>query len=81
MKITVQLFAAARDRAGSETIEVELAEGATVGALRAAIVETCPALSDISSHLHIAMGDSYATDDAMITSDQRVACFPPVSGG
>ena len=80
MKITVQLFAAARDRAGADTIELELPEGATVAALRSAIVTNCPALSDIASHLHIALGDSYATDDAVV-GDHRVACFPPVSGG
>ena len=81
MKVTVQFFAAARDRAGAKNIEIELAEGATVGTLRAAIVEACPALTDIAAHLHIALGDSYATDDTVITRTHRVACFPPVSGG
>jgi len=81
MKVTVQFFAAARDRADAESIEIEVPDGASVGTLRAAIVEICPALADIAAHLHIALDDSYATDDAVITGTQRVACFPPVSGG
>ncbi len=81
MKVIVQFFAAARDRAGAESIEIEVQAGATVGTLRAAIVEACPALADIAAHLHIAIGDSYATDDVIVTGTQRVACFPPVSGG
>lgn len=81
MKVMVQFFAAARDRAGADSIEVALDEGTSVGALRTAIVEACPALADIAAHLHIALNDSYATNDTVITGTERVACFPPVSGG
>lgn len=81
MKVTVQLFAAARERAGADALEVELPEGATVGTVRTAIVDACPALSRIAHHLHIALDDSYATDDAVVAATHRVACFPPVSGG
>lgn len=81
MKINVQLFAAARERAGSGAVEVRLSENATVGALRSALVEQYPALADIAPHLHISIGDDYASDDMQLASSDRVACFPPVSGG
>ncbi len=81
MTLTVQLFAAARERAGTGSVEIQLAENATVADLRSSLVEQCPALTDIATHLHIAIGDEYVTDEIQLAASDRVACFPPVSGG
>jgi molybdopterin converting factor small subunit len=81
MNVRVQLFAAARDRAGTDMAEVTLSESATASDLRAALVAKYPNLEPIAAHLLLAIDDNYATDDTAITPETRLACFPPVSGG
>jgi molybdopterin converting factor subunit 1 len=81
MKITIRLFAAARDAAGSDRIEVSLPDGATVRQLRSALVERAPGLQRMASSLLVAIGNDYATDEAHVDAAAEVAVFPPVSGG
>ncbi|MFK7818196.1 MAG: MoaD/ThiS family protein [Planctomycetaceae bacterium] len=81
MNVRVQLFAAARDRAGTDTAELTLSDSATASDLREALVVAYPDLEPIASHLLLAIDDNYATDETLITPSSRLACFPPVSGG
>jgi molybdopterin converting factor small subunit len=81
MKVRVQLFAKARDLAGAEFVELELPEGARVGALRSELGRACPALAPLLPTLWIAVNLDYAGDDAIIPAPAEIACFPPVSGG
>lgn len=81
MKITVRLFARARDLAGSDRAEIEVSEPATVGELRAALAAQKPALAPLVPQLFVALNNDYAEDDATIRATDEVACFPPVSGG
>lgn len=80
MTVTVRLFARARDLAGAETVELNLA-AATVGELRAELGRAVPALAPLLPHLFIAVNENYAADDVVLPASARVACFPPVSGG
>lgn len=81
MKIAVKLFARARDIAGADRVEVETAEPATVGALRAGLRVACPGLAPLVPHLLMAVNAEYAGDATVIRATDEVACFPPVSGG
>ena len=81
MKLSVKLFARARDLAGAGLVEIELPEPATVSDLRHALTATYPALGPIAPSLLVAVGTDYATDDAPVSPTSDVACFPPVSGG
>lgn len=81
MKIAVKLFARARDLAGAETLMIDIPEAGTVGSLRGALKEACPALASLSSHLFVAINAQYAGDAATIGPSDEVVCFPPVSGG
>jgi sulfur-carrier protein len=81
MKLSVQLFARARDLAGKSPIEVELPEDADVAALKRALAEQFPALSSLGPHLLVAVGQDYARDQQRLATGLEVACFPPVSGG
>ena len=81
MTCTVQLFAGARDAAGSDTAIIRLAKGATVGDLRQALVDNCPNLRRYGAALWIAINGDYAADDEPIPGGAEIACFPPVSGG
>lgn len=81
MIIELKLFAMAKQLAQTDSLRIEVAEPATVGQLRARLVEQTPELSSIASHLLIAVDSQYANDDTPISPDADVACFPPVSGG
>ena len=81
VKITVRLFAVARDLAGSNAVEIEVEENATISDLRAALIEAVPALSDIAEHMMFSVNSEYAGDHTTITADSDIGCIPPVSGG
>lgn len=81
MKLTVKLFAVARQRIGRGTIELELPEAATVGNVRGAIVEQFPPLADVVRHARIAVDSEYAADGSVVGTKSEIAIIPPVSGG
>lgn len=81
MKITVQLFARARELARAPRLELEVRESATVGDVKSALVEICPELRRIAQSLLVAINGEYAADVSRVPPDADVACFPPVSGG
>jgi len=81
VKIHLRLFAIAKQAAGSDTIEVELPEGANVGRLREALVKQVPRLSGMVDQMMFAIDAEYATDDTQLPPHADVACIPPVSGG
>ncbi len=81
MRFQVKLFAVARQLAGREVAEVELAEGATVGQLRVALAQQYPELTETLERAVFAVNQEYADDQTTVPSDAEVACIPPVSGG
>src|SRR4051794_31678583 len=74
MVVSVRLFAGLRERAGSERIEVELPDGATIADLLAAM-ELAP------RSCVAAVNREYAGPDTPIGAGDEVALVPPVSGG
>ncbi len=82
MRVTVRLFAMLRERAGSDSVEIELEEGATVADAIVALGED-PGVGDLASRLplRIAVNREYAADDAPIGPGDELAAIPPVSGG
>jgi len=81
VKVTVRLFAVARQWAGQGLVELDLPEGATVGQLRAALADRFPQLSSAAGRLMFAVGTEYAHDGQRLGAGAEVACIPPVSGG
>jgi molybdopterin synthase catalytic subunit len=81
MHISIQLFAAARDRMGRSSIQVELGDNATVGELRRRICADFPQLSDIVPRAMLAVDTEYAGTDQQIRATSEIALIPPVSGG
>jgi MoaE-MoaD fusion protein len=82
MNVRVQLFAILRERAGSASIELELASGATVADALAAL-ERSPALAGLLERLPVrmAVNREYATRQTPLSPDDELALIPPVSGG
>jgi molybdopterin converting factor subunit 1 len=80
-KVKLLFFATLRDRAGTRTAEIELPSGTTVRALKGAIAEKYPNLTQQVGHVLVAINREYAPDDAVVPEGAEVALFPPVSGG
>jgi molybdopterin converting factor subunit 1 len=81
MMLRVKLFAVAKERAGRESVEVEIAEGATVRDLRAALAAQHPPLAEILPRVRLAVNNEYARDELVLPAGAEVAVIPPVSGG
>ena len=81
MIVEVKLFAAARQLAGADSIDIELPDQATVGDLRKALIASVPALGGIAARAMFAVNADYAPESAVIPAGAEVACIPPVSGG
>ncbi|TWT90462.1 ThiS family protein [Pseudobythopirellula maris] len=81
MKIRVLLFAGAREAAGADSIDVELADNAVVGDVRRAIADQTPQLASLAERSRISVGAAYATDSDPAPPDAEFALIPPVSGG
>src|SRR5687767_10353526 len=82
MEVEVRLFAVFRERAGRDTVALELPEGATVAdALAAAARE--PGLGELLPRMpvRVAVNREYAAEDAVIAAGDELALIPPVSGG
>ncbi|HVL16210.1 MAG TPA: molybdopterin converting factor subunit 1 [Gemmata sp.] len=77
----VLLFAAARDLAGADRVAVELAPGATVADLRAALAARVPALAGLMANSAVAVNHDFADDARVVEAGDEVAVVPPVSGG
>lgn len=81
MKVRVRLFAIAKQTAGRETVDLELAEGATIAELRARLAAEVPGLAGLIGQMLFAVGARYAPEEVAVPPDVEVACIPPVSGG
>ena len=76
MKVQVKLFAVLRERAGRESLELDLDEGATVA-------DAIAALAGVAGEMpfRLAVNREYADDSAPIGPGDELAAIPPVSGG
>src|SRR3954453_2846547 len=83
MVLQVRLFAVLRERAGRDSLEVEVAEGATVAealqALGAANEPLGAALEAMP--VVMAVNRSYVDTDAALSPGDELALIRPVSGG
>ena len=74
--MVVRLFAGLRERAGTGERQLEVAEGARLGDVWAAL-----ALGDEPPGLLYALNKRYAEPDTALNDGDEVALIPPVSGG
>jgi molybdopterin converting factor subunit 1 len=80
VRISVRLFAGLRERAGSDRVEVELPDGASVADLLEAMAGT-PVGELAPRSCIVALNREYAAADAVVGAGDEVALVPPVSGG
>lgn len=81
MKVTVLFFSVLREIAGTDRIESETSEGATLGELVASLSERYPALAGWHGRLLLAVNGEYADPATSLSAGDEVALMPPVQGG
>ena len=79
--VRVRLFARAKDVVGSEVVELQLAEGATVADVRRRLAAQYPDLRALLEHSAFAVNEEFADDSVPLPCGAEVALLPPVSGG
>jgi molybdopterin converting factor subunit 1 len=82
MFVDVRLFAMLRERAGKDSVTVEVAEGATVREALDAVGRE-HGLGDLLARMPVVMAVNreYAAEDATLSAGDELALIPPVSGG
>jgi sulfur-carrier protein len=82
MQVTVDLCGRLADGVGTE-IAWPLPAPASVAAIRGALADRFPslAIAFASMRVHAALDEVLVDDAAMVNPGQRLALFPPVSGG
>ncbi len=76
MKVTVRLFAGVRERVGSDTVVLDLPDGARVADALCRLEQLAPDLP-----LVLAVNREYASPEVVLASGDELAVVPPVSGG
>ena len=79
MKVRVLCFASAREALGQGELELDLGDGATVGAALAVLAERAPSLAELP--LAFAVNQDYADPATVLTDGDELALIPPISGG
>lgn len=82
MNVEVRLFATLKERAGAESVQIKLAEGATA-ADAVAEVARCAGLGDLFERLpvRLAVNRVYAAPEMQLYARDELALIPPISGG
>src|SRR4051812_28013646 len=82
MTVRVRLFAVLRQRAGRESVEIEVDEGATV-ADALDVLSREPGLVGVLERMPVrmAVNRDYAAPETELSANDELALVPPVSGG
>lgn len=81
MAVSVLFFAASRDLAGTDRVELTHDPTMTLQSVRQQVLARCPALSPHVRSLLWAVNNQYVKMDHPVRDGETIACFPPVSGG
>jgi molybdopterin synthase catalytic subunit/molybdopterin converting factor small subunit len=79
--VTVRLFASLREHAGAGTLELDLADGATVADAIAALRDGALAGLPANAPFVTAVAREYVKPDHALAAGDELALVPPVSGG
>lgn len=81
MRITVKLFATAREAGGRDQEILETPDGTTVAEAREVLRSHFPSLAGILADCAVAVNRAFATGDKVLQDGDELAILPPVSGG
>jgi MoaD family protein len=81
MKIRAQFYAQLRDLVGSREMDIDLAEGATVGDLLNQIYARQPKLRPHDKSILIGAGVEFVDRNYKLKPGDEISIMPPVQGG
>jgi len=81
VRVRIVAFASTAEILGSSESEIELAPGASMRDLRAALTERWPELTRRLATVALAVNGELATEATALAEGAEVALLPPVSGG
>lgn len=81
MTVKVAFFAAARDIAGCDQLELDVDDATTVGQLKTMIAERFPEMVPIMSTSNWAVDHEYVGNEQQLHHGAEIGLIPPVSGG
>ena len=79
--VRVRLFARLREQAGTDHETIEVAPGASLADVYAAIRRAHPTLEADREGVRPALNQEFAAWDTLVAAGDEVAFIPPVSGG
>lgn len=78
--VTIKFFGPAKDWAGIDAADWDIAPGDTVGQIAGRLAESFPSLGTASG-LRLAVNRAYVALDHVLKDGDEIAVIPPVSGG
>jgi molybdopterin synthase catalytic subunit len=81
MRIVVKLFALMREKAGTDTVHMELSDGANATQALEALQSQYPVLAPYLPRVRLALQMSFIDADTVLRTGDELALIPPVSGG
>ena len=81
MHVTVRLFALIREKAGTDSLALNLPDGAVVEQAIEAVRRQHPTLEPYLDNLRYSLHMDFVEADAALRDGDEVVLIPPVSGG
>jgi molybdopterin converting factor subunit 1 len=81
MKVSLRLFAGLKDVVGRREMDIDVADGSTVGDLKERLALEFPSVQPLLKTLVFAIDDEYVSFEEKLREGAQVALIPPVSGG
>ncbi|MGQ9584662.1 MAG: MoaD/ThiS family protein [Anaerolineae bacterium] len=81
IRVTLRLFAAAREACGKDRLEMQVPVGSTPQQVAEALCQMYPALQRILTRSTVAVNREVASRDFSLSEGDEVAFLPPVGGG
>jgi molybdopterin synthase catalytic subunit len=81
VRLTILFFATLKDRAGRNTLPLELSDGSTVSTLKSRLAADFPNLAPALPTALVSVNHEFAFAEDALKDGDEVALFPPVSGG
>ena len=81
MQITVKLFALMREKAGTDTIPLEVPTGAAVTQALATLVDQYPTLAPYMANTRFSLHMDFVAPETTLAEGDELVLIPPVSGG
>lgn len=81
MQITMKLFALMREKAGTDTISLEVPVGAALTQAMATLVSHYPMLAPYIANVRCALHMDFVDPETILTEGDELVLIPPVSGG